>query len=450
MKTHNRFVIALVCALVVCMAWSTAVLAEDPPALPTAAQMAADAVVSAAIDQAWTDSQAGDKDKRHEEGGWIIQDTQTGKLSVVRWPKGTGSSISPGAPPKIPCSRVVGHFHTHPNPPTDENGTKWEQGPSQSDKNFADHYGLPGIVKNAAGTESFGPATGGLPHTPVPKASIKVDATLDGSPWSGSVSYTLTGPGAASPIAGTSVAANFSVDVGSWTCAYVSGGPAGASLVSITPSPTQSVSAGDTITFTLNFVTPPPPLDASIEFDTWTINGQPVEPGTYQVPPDTIIDIRYKEHVDGEPGEVVTVDQTCWLLIHYEEGDQEVMWLHAVNADGAVSMDPPATKLYQVATVEGEPVPYCTEIPLYLCEPVALDVEVGWQLEVCTDYTKTINWLHFPEANGAPILFDILPMPMAVFTLSSYACIDLDGDVDPTNDCTDWCPPLTIAVALTP
>jgi len=89
--------------------------------------------------------------------------------------------------------------------------------------------------------------------------TIDVKATLDGSAWTGAVQYTLTGPGAVAPtiINGASVAATHSnVNCGNWTCAYVSGGPAGASFVNITPSATQSVSAGSTITFTLNFVTP--------------------------------------------------------------------------------------------------------------------------------------------------------------------------------------------------
>ena len=93
--------------------------------------------------------------------------------------------------------------------------------------------------------------------TPI-ATTIEVKATLDGSPWTGAVQYTLT-PGSGSPISGTtSVPKSFTVDPGTWTCAYVSGGPAGASFVNVTPSPTQSVSAGGKITFTLNFKTTTP------------------------------------------------------------------------------------------------------------------------------------------------------------------------------------------------
>jgi len=96
-----------------------------------------------------------------------------------------------------------------------------------------------------------------LSRAPSPQCTIDVKATLDGSSWSGNVSYTLTGPGATSPISGTSVDASHSVDCGNWTCAYISGGPAVASFVNITPSSNQTVSAGGAITFTLNFLTPP-------------------------------------------------------------------------------------------------------------------------------------------------------------------------------------------------
>ena len=96
----------------------------------------------------------------------------------------------------------------------------------------------------------------GCGETTPTQCTIEVKATLDGSSWSGAVQYTLTGPGAASPITGTNVSDTFTVDPGSWTCAYVSGGPPAAYFVNITPNPTQSVSAGGTITFTLNFETP--------------------------------------------------------------------------------------------------------------------------------------------------------------------------------------------------
>ncbi len=108
-----------------------------------------------------------------------------------------------------------------------------------------------------AATAVLVPGCGGGPTTT--QSTIDVKATLDGAAWTGAVQYALTEPAAASPISGTSVPTSHSgVSPGSWTCAYVSGGPSGASLVNTTPAATQTVSAGGTITFALNFVTPPP------------------------------------------------------------------------------------------------------------------------------------------------------------------------------------------------
>jgi len=278
--------------------------------------------------------------------------------------------------------------------------------------------------------------------------TIEVDATLDGLPWSGLVNYTLTGPGAASPISGTSVNATHTVDAGSWNCTYDGGGPG--VFVNITPTPPQTLAAGGTIGFTLNFVTPP--LDATISFKSWTINGVEVDPGTYTIYSGDWVDVEYEEHVYGPAGNV-TVHQTSWLNVHnigYEGEPGPVIWLHVVNAPGAVSMDPPAIGSNQQCTVEGIPVSPCDEIPLLFCEPVNLDVEIDWNLEICTTYTKTINWISFPS--GHPILFDI-PLGLSAgqsLNMTSYACVYLDGDTNPDNDCTVDCPTLTIIYGGSP
>jgi len=82
---------------------------------------------------------------------------------------------------------------------------------------------------------------------------------------------------------------------------------------------------------------------------------------------------------------------------------------------------------------------------------VKLDVEIEWELEICTDYTKTINWLHWAEANGAPILFDILPggvFPGTTFTLVSWARLELEDESGaPIIVDTEPCPMLTIVIA---
>jgi hypothetical protein len=82
-------------------------------------------------------------------------------------------------------------------------------------------------------------------------SGLQVQATLDGASWTGSVNYTITGPEGHS---GTSVPATFSnLTSGNYTVGYNSGGPAGATLASISPGPTQAVTEGTTATFTLNF-----------------------------------------------------------------------------------------------------------------------------------------------------------------------------------------------------
>jgi hypothetical protein len=118
--------------------------------------MLANAGVAAEITDAWNDSDAGNQANRHEEGGWIIFNRVTGALRVQRWPAGGGSSITPNAAVLGANEKVCGEFHTHPNPPTDENGTQWEQGPSQGDINAANAGKIPGIVRNAAGTQTYG------------------------------------------------------------------------------------------------------------------------------------------------------------------------------------------------------------------------------------------------------------------------------------------------------
>lgn len=285
--------------------------------------------------------------------------------------------------------------------------------------------------------------------------TITVDATLDGSPWTGAVEYTLT-PDSGLPVSGSSVSANHTVDAGNWTCAYVSGGPG--VFVSYTPDPpTQELSAGGTIGFTLNFVTPQE-VDAFVTFDSWSINGTPVPPGTYWVGPGAIIDATYKEGVSGNnTGQPVTVHETSWLTVHNTgtEGNGEegpVIKLHVVNGLGAVKTDPPSDVSNQQATVEGVPKPFCYSFDLPVCQEVHLDAEADLEQEVGTNYTKTINWLEVPEGvvilQAGDVVFDVEQIgAFEMFTLVSYACVEVEAgfeDTNPSNDCCVASPMLTI------
>lgn len=311
---------------------------------------------------------------------------------------------------------------------------------------------------------------------------IEVKATLCDDPWEGAVQYKLTGPGATAPtvINGNNVTALFdNVDCGDWILSDVSGGPPGAYLVDVTPNSTQTLTGGGTITFTLNFELD---QDAWIEFDTWTINGIPIEEleygeewwyddGYYYAEVDwcDVIDVEYIQCVDGCEERQVTLNETDELLIHYAWGDPlvppepEVFEVHVLNDWCAVNKTagpegPVGEKLDQVPSFMGETVNRCETYLLPMCVNMTLDVETSWQLEKCLNYTKEINWLHIGECEPPPpdgdspccVLFDLLiPKPGTYgFELSSRAAVELvdDEDVNPENNSTDWCTPLRLYV----
>lgn len=136
------------------------------PTEPTAAEILTNQGIREELDREWEASQSGDKDNRHEEGGWIIEcRTWNGSawefsLKITSVPKGTTAGLSPGTPPNEEDCRIVGFKHTHPNPPTDEDGNTWDQGPSEADKGWHERHKIPGIIVNADGTATTGPDSG--------------------------------------------------------------------------------------------------------------------------------------------------------------------------------------------------------------------------------------------------------------------------------------------------
>jgi hypothetical protein len=88
-----------------------------------------DPAVRTALKQAWQDSQPGVAGG-HEEGGFILRDS-TGKLSVLRWPKGAQDTIILPTHPncKIGENDIMATFHTHPN-----TGSNYLQEPGETDK----------------------------------------------------------------------------------------------------------------------------------------------------------------------------------------------------------------------------------------------------------------------------------------------------------------------------
>ena len=100
-------------------------------------------------------------------------------------------------------------------------------------------------------------------------SNIQVIATLNGMPWSGNVAYSITGPFKDADVIVPKTFGN--LPSGTYTLTYNSGGPSGAMLSSISPSPTQTLAANGSIVYTLNFST----VSASSLSVTAAYNGAP-------------------------------------------------------------------------------------------------------------------------------------------------------------------------------
>lgn len=283
--------------------------------------------------------------------------------------------------------------------------------------------------------------------------TIIVEATLCDATWEGLVNYTLTGPDVDSIIHSGVGPIGVTYDgmrSGFYTAEFLDGGPPGAILVGIAPQETQAVTSGGTTIFTLNFEEK---QDASIEFITWAINGEPVAAGEdYEVFWGDIINANYRQHVAGCEGREVTVNETSELWIHYSDMEGAgLVFGHVLNDGCAVAKEPQPEKLSQQTSVNGEPVEYCTDFPIPYCEVVTLDVEATWQLEKCTNYTETINWLHIQECMEPPCctLFDLEFFgdwgSVLYLELDSFATVKLvnDEDINPDNN-TAYSPSITI------
>ncbi len=298
------------------------------------------------------------------------------------------------------------------------------------------------IVLLAAFVPSCTPTTG----------KIVVQVTRCGSPWQGAVNYTLTGP--ESSINGTSVQSTHSgLTPGTWTCAYVSGGPAGAFLNSTQPSATQSLSAGGTITFTFDFELN---QDAAIQWLTWTLNGVPSSQSPLEVGPCNITDVHFQQWVNGCTGYNVTLNETDWLTITANPANPGPVWIYVVNADCALNKTANAVKKSQVPSINNATASVGANITLMPDHTSMLDVHTVWQLVKGTNYTKSINWLGVSKApfdlpGPHPcVLFELVAMPgFYQFTLVASAHVDLVGSTDvnmSNNDATG--PLLTLNVLV--
>jgi hypothetical protein len=104
--------------------------------------------------------------------------------------------------------------------------------------------------------------------------NVVVNATLNGASWSGPVNFAVSGPLQSSDY---QVPRRYTpAPPGYYTVSYQGGGPAGATLSSITPAPSQKLAAGQTITFTLNFFSQPSTgtiiISATLDGRPWMTN----------------------------------------------------------------------------------------------------------------------------------------------------------------------------------
>lgn len=132
----------------------------SPSRPPTTAELQNNPTVRQALEQAWNDSQPNDPTQRHEEGGWIYQNTTTGEITTRRAPRGQQASINVNSPPQVPGSVPVGTFHTHPNPSSEG----WDPGPSGADTRNANRRGVQTLIRSDDGVHTTGPDSrrGGL------------------------------------------------------------------------------------------------------------------------------------------------------------------------------------------------------------------------------------------------------------------------------------------------
>jgi hypothetical protein len=88
---------------------------------------------------------------------------------------------------------------------------------------------------------------------PVTTGNIQINATLNGSPWPGELTYAYNLTGSQSFTGDSSPLTYYNVVPGAYVLAYLGTTSGGASFTGITPSATQTLTAGATITYTLNF-----------------------------------------------------------------------------------------------------------------------------------------------------------------------------------------------------
>ncbi len=112
------------------------------------------------LDAAWTSSRPDLFPARHEEGGWVYWKPTSDKIHTLYQLPGSREFINLWDPPvHVENDKqwaVVAVFHTHPNPPKDETGREWEQGPTANDIVNAKRRRVPSFIRNRSGTVPYG------------------------------------------------------------------------------------------------------------------------------------------------------------------------------------------------------------------------------------------------------------------------------------------------------
>jgi hypothetical protein len=256
-------------------------------------------------------------------------------------------------------------------------------------------------------------------------------------------------------------------------------------LLGIKPSVTQTVTAGGTITFTLELEQG---QDASTEFVGWIINGEPVPPQDPYNPEwyflisgfNATIGAVYQQQVAGCEGLEVLLNESNSLKVwevHCNVTAPEPYlepWLHVANNWCAVNKIPEAggavcEKAYQHASIGDIPAEPCTRLhfdgspPDYAMPWVAVDgdtwyeydphlnvdAHTSWQLEKKASYDKTIDWLDvtIDKETGPWVdcaLFDLVPFDpectdlYRLFVIHTEAHVELEDDEDIYPD-NNWC-----------
>lgn len=131
--------------------------------------------------------------------------------------------------------------------------------------------------------------------------SIKIDATLDGSPWSGPLMYEVDGPAGQMALSSVPFSLDGSV-TGQYSVVYMSEGPGNSALVEVSPAVVQTLRAGQDLSFTLRFRSlsnQPPTAGFSM-----SVPGQvATEGGTLNliVAPDELISVQFSADRSSDP-----------------------------------------------------------------------------------------------------------------------------------------------------